>query len=97
MKRAHSELGGSTDPFETNKKAHVEMSPVVEAVAPSRQQLIETMRAMQAHIETLNEQLQSERQLAYQALHDQHKMFLEWQHAIERAYGGVGTSLKAIK
>ena len=97
MKRDHSQLIGSVDLLETNKKAHVESKPVVNATFISQGHMIETMRAMQARIEALETQLQTERRLAYQTMHNQQQAFLEWQYTIERAYGGVDSSLRAVK
>ena len=69
------------------KKANVD-------VIASQQRVIETL---QSHVHRLERQIESERQLAYQALREQEKAFLEWQRSVEHMYNGdTGSSTRAV-
>lgn len=68
---------------DANKKAHIETVETVD----TQQRIIE---ALQSRIQQLENQLHSERQLAYKALREQERAFLEWQRSVERVYRGSG-------
>lgn len=83
MKRHREEVEGDVEGdvergVAISKRVHVE-------TVVSQQRVID---ALQSHIRQLENQLQSERQLAYQALREQERAFLDWQHNVERGYSG---------